>query len=164
MKGKNPKFSKSRQEIERQSEVKVVLILNAYTEPNSAQFFWINGETQRQNSNHLPSSYPFMPWLSFTPSLPAPLPTVGQQVLLFLCCKFEASTSQCSSLGTRLVDAPLFIGPKMRAECRQGWLKVGLLSGFFLTTFQRLTDNADVTNLQLLLKQSKPQQPFTKLK
>lgn len=86
MKGKKPKFSKSSQEIERQPEVKVVLILNAYTEPNSAQFFWISGETQRQNSNHLPPSYPFMPWLSFTPSLPAPLPTVGQQVLLFLCC------------------------------------------------------------------------------
>lgn len=92
------------------------------------------------------------------------IPLPPQHVLLFLCCEVEFSTSQCSLVGTRLVDAPLFIGSKMTAECRQCCLKVGLLPGFFRITFQRLPDNGDLTDLQFLLKQSKLQQPFTKLK
>lgn len=103
VKGKKPKFSKSSQEVERQFEVKLVLILNANTESNSAQFFWINGETQKKIQITLPPATPFFPGSASLLHSQFLYPTVVQHVLLFLCCKFEANTSQCSLLGTRLM-------------------------------------------------------------
>lgn len=111
-----------------------------------------------------PLSTPFSPGSASLLHSQLLYPAVVQHALLFLCCKFEASTSECSLLGTRPVGAPVFTGSEMSTECRRCCLRVGLLPGFFRVTFQRLPDNGDLTDLQFLLKQSKPQQPFTKLK